>query len=203
MNRFISATLALGLGHGSAAHAHDTASRSAAAHRCKSTDPIVDALTTALAVSRKYQDIAVAEAEGYVPVSPCESSPDGTMGIHYAHPDKLSAPPDVANPPILVYLPTPEGQKLVAIEYFQPVIQDGEPYMGSESEPPRSDSLPARPPELFEDQPFDGPMAGHNPEMPWHYDQHVWLYEHNPGGLFAMWNPAIECPAQSTQEGPP
>jgi hypothetical protein len=203
MNRFIAATLALGLGYGPTVHAHDSASRSAAAHRCESTDQIVDALAIALAVSRKYQDVAVAEAEGYAPASPCESSPDGTMGIHYAHSDKLAAPPDVANPPILVYLPTPEGQKLVAIEYFQPVIQDGEPYMGSASEPPRSDSLPARPPELFEGQPFDGPMAGHNPDMPWHYDQHVWLYEHNPDGLFAMWNPSIECPAEGTQEGAP
>ncbi|HKP58598.1 MAG TPA: hypothetical protein VJV78_17855 [Polyangiales bacterium] len=100
-------------------------------------------------------------------------------------------------PPILVYLPTAEGLQLVAIEYFQPVIQDGEPYMGSADEPPRADSLPDTPPELFEGQPFDGPMAGHNPSMPWHYDQHLWLYAHNPKGLFAQWNPAIECPAEA------
>lgn len=161
-----------------------------------STDNIVDALQTALAVSNKYRDVKVAEAEGYAPASPCESSEDGTMGIHYVHPDKIAAPPDVANPPILVYLPTPDGLQLVAVEYFQAVIQDGEPYFGSENEPPRPQSLPDRRPELFEGQPFDGPMPGHNPDMPWHYDQHVWLYAHNPDGLFAMWNPAIECPAE-------
>jgi hypothetical protein len=163
--------------------------------RCR-TDRIVDGIATALAVSRKYTaGVEVAEADGYVAASPCESSAEGTMGIHYVHPEKVAAPPDLADPPILVYLPTPEGLELVAIEYFQAVIQDGQPYMGSASEPPRRDSLPRRPPELFPGQPFDGPMPGHNPEMPWHYDQHVWLYADNPAGLLAMWNPAIECPA--------
>src|SRR5262245_34271463 len=103
------------------------------------TDDIVDALGTALAVSRKYQDIAVAEAEGYAPVSKCETSDDGTMGIHYAHPDKLAAAPNPADPPILVYLPTTNGLRLVALEYFQPILQDGEPYMGTTTEPPRED----------------------------------------------------------------
>lgn len=195
--------LALGLGHSACAadgvaraqfHEHKSATNRGELKQCNSTDDIVDAIATALEVSRKYQDVAVAEADGYRPVSPCESSDAGTMGIHYAHDEKIAAPPDVSQPPILVYLPTPEGMKLVAIEYFQPVIQDGEPYMGSTSEPPRPDSLPDEPPELFDGQPFDGPMAGHNPTMPWHYDQHVWLYTHNPDGLFAPWNPAIECP---------
>jgi hypothetical protein len=44
-------------------------------------------------------------------------------------------------------------------------------------------------------QTFDGPMAGHNPSMPWHYDLHVWLWAHNPAGLFAQFNPALSCPA--------
>ena len=73
----------------------------------------------------------------------------------------------------------------------------------SATEPPPEDSLPDRPPEIFDGQPFDGPMAGHNPEMPWHYDQHVWLYVDNPDGLFAMWNPAIECPPEPDSSGAP
>src|SRR5262245_42301850 len=94
MNRFIATSLALSLGYGGSAHAQG--GEPAHSRHCKSTDDIVEALSTALEVSRKYQDVTVAEAEGYAPVSPCESSPDGTMGIHYAHPDKLAAPPDVA-----------------------------------------------------------------------------------------------------------
>jgi hypothetical protein len=42
--------------------------------------------------------------------------------------------------------------------------------------------------------PFDGPMLGHSPQMPIHHDLHVWLYRHNPAGIFAMWNPQVECP---------
>jgi hypothetical protein len=195
--------LALGLGYPACAadgvaraqlHEHKSAGDRGDLKQCKPTHDLVDAIATALESSRKYQDVAVAKAEGYRPEGPCESSADGTMGIHYVHEAKIAAPPDVSQPPILVYLPTQEGLKLVAIEYFQPVIQDGEPYLGSESEPPRPESLPDEPPELFDGLPFDGPMAGHNPSMPWHYDQHVWLYAHNPDGLFAAWNPAIECP---------
>jgi len=40
---------------------------------------------------------------------------------------------------------------------------------------------------------FDGPMAGHNPQMPWHYDLHAWVIENNPAGLFSQWNPSISC----------
>ena len=42
--------------------------------------------------------------------------------------------------------------------------------------------------------PFDGPMLGHEPGMPIHYDLHVWLYRHDPAGRFAMWNPRVHCP---------
>ena len=48
-------------------------------------------------------------------------------------------------------------------------------------------------PYLF-DQGFQGPMDGHNPQMPIHYDLHVWVHEANPMGVFAQWNPAIHCP---------
>lgn len=40
---------------------------------------------------------------------------------------------------------------------------------------------------------FDGPMLGHGPGMPVHYDQHVWLWKHNPNGMFAQWNPTLSC----------
>ena len=36
-------------------------------------------------------------------------------------------------------------------------------------------------------------MPGHNPQMPWHYDLHVWFWEDNPDGLFAPFNPALSC----------
>ena len=44
---------------------------------------------------------------------------------------------------------------------------------------------------------FDGPMDGHAPGMPVHYDLHVWLGRTNPDGLFAVPNPSISCPGLS------
>jgi hypothetical protein len=26
-----------------------------------------------------------------------------------------------------------------------------------------------------------------------HYDRHVWLYRDNPNGVFAMFNPSVDC----------
>ena len=43
---------------------------------------------------------------------------------------------------------------------------------------------------------FDGPMEGHEPGMPMHYDLHAWVWKRNPAGTFAMWNPRVECPEE-------
>jgi hypothetical protein len=47
-------------------------------------------------------------------------------------------------------------------------------------------------PQLF-GRTFDGPMPGHVPGMPWHWDLHVWVWANNPSGVFEQWNPAISC----------
>ena len=40
---------------------------------------------------------------------------------------------------------------------------------------------------------FDGPMPGHAPGMPVHYDLHIWTHVANPAGVFAPWNPLVDC----------
>jgi hypothetical protein len=40
---------------------------------------------------------------------------------------------------------------------------------------------------------FEGPMLGHEPGQPIHYDKHVWLFKHNPKGTFAQTNPKVHC----------
>lgn len=42
---------------------------------------------------------------------------------------------------------------------------------------------------------FDGPMPGHEPGMPVHYDLHAWVYTHNPAGELTPWNPNVTCTA--------
>jgi hypothetical protein len=88
---------------------------------------------------------------------------------------------DPLQPEILMYLPDRSGElKLVAFEYWK-ADADGSLLT--------SDDRPS----LF-GVPFDGPMPGHGPTMPVHYDLHVWVWEDNPAGLFAMWNPSLACP---------
>ena len=129
----------------------------------------------------RYNSVALAERDGYVRSSPCESSPAGTMGVHYVNPALFGPGNDPLQPEILVYLPDERGRmKLVAAEYFS-VDQDQ-----------NLETADDRP--MIFGQPFDGPMLGHAPGMPIHYDLHVWLFEANPAGVFAAWNPAISCP---------
>ena len=40
---------------------------------------------------------------------------------------------------------------------------------------------------------FDGPMPGHEPGMPVHYDLHAYIWRHNPHGTFTAWNPNVHC----------
>lgn len=129
------------------------------------------------AATARYHDVQVALAEGYVPVSPCEQIDAGTMGVHYLHPRLAGdAEIDPARPELLLYVPTGDGARLVGVEYFvAAAATDG-----------------VRP-QLY-GVPFDGPMAGHSPGMPEHYDLHVWTWHHNPDGMTAQWNPALTCP---------
>jgi hypothetical protein len=136
--------------------------------------------------TREFRDVKAAEAAGYEAASPCESDPKyGAMGIHYANPELVAdGELDITRPEILVYQPTRSGRlRLGAVEYFQ---VDADQDLATDEDRPF----------LF-DLPFDGPMLGHNPEMPIHYDLHVWLYRHNPAGMFAMWNPLVRCPDEA------
>lgn len=130
----------------------------------------------------KYMDPKVAIADGFMATDECAVNPaDGSvMGYHYVNPKLLAAPVNEATPPILVYQPDGNGgRKLVAVEYFKP---DADQNLSTTDDKPT----------LF-GRGFDGPMEGHSPEMPKHYDLHVWLWQNNPDGIMADWNPAGSC----------
>jgi hypothetical protein len=143
-----------------------------------------------------YQDLARAGQDGYVRGSPCEAIASGGMGYHYVNPALArDLAVDPLRPEVLLYAPKQSGElKLVGVEYFAPALANTPtgpaPWFGA-APPPGGFFNPA--PTLF-GQTFDGPMAGHSPEMPWHYDLHVWVWRHNPSGTFAMWNPLAHCP---------
>ena len=93
------------------------------------------------------------------------------MGYHYGNPDYIDGTVDAMKPEVLVYEPMRNGQlRLVAVEYIVPIPlwQDAEAPM------------------LF-GQHF------HLNEMAGIWALHVWLWKHNPSGMFADWNPNVTC----------
>ena len=94
----------------------------------------------------------------------------GGMGYHYVNTDLLDDKVDVAHPEALLYEPGSNGQlNLVAVEY---VI-------------PKAAWTQADPPRLF------GRDFKLNAFDLWAL--HVWVWENNPSGLYADWNPRVSC----------
>jgi hypothetical protein len=119
------------------------------------------------------------EGEPCVPPVPL---PLPAMGIHAVN-EALMADHtiDPLMPEILLYIPDKHGKlRLIGLEYWK---ADADQKLETSGDRPS----------LF-GQPFDGPFEGHNPTMPVHYDLHVWLWEDNPSGLFAQFNPNLRCP---------
>jgi hypothetical protein len=144
----------------------------------------VDHLRT---ITAKYRLPAAAEADGYIRMDKnCISSPPGAkvtgaMGYHFLNKQIAAAPLDPERPTMLVYIPDGSGGlKLGAAEYFKP-SKDQDLTVSVDR------------PTLFGHE-FDGPMPGHFPGQPIHYDLHVWVGATNPAGDFVGFNPAVTCP---------
>jgi hypothetical protein len=136
------------------------------------------------AATKRYRDVDVALRDGYLASAVCEEKPGGggAMGYHYFNPE-FSIDPRIegVHPEILVYLPARSGGlRLGAVEYMRfDVDQD----LSTDSDRPR----------FRKRRPFNGPMSGHFPGQPIHYDLHVWLFKDNPTGVFARYNPDAFC----------
>jgi hypothetical protein len=136
------------------------------------------ALAKVRAATEKYKDIEVAKREGYHRTTECFESVDGDggMGAHYQK-DSLNDDDDIdlLHPEQLLYVPDKNGgpPKLGGVEYY-------------------AEFTGQRPPEIGFGR-LDGPMPGHFPGQPKHYDIHVWVHVPNPDGTFNIWNPNVEC----------
>lgn len=158
-------------------------------------------LAAVRAATAQFHDVDVAIASGYLNPAgvPCEASAAGAMGHHSANPALVGSQAlDPLHPEVLLYLPDPGGRfRLVAVEYVQfvllrnPATNQVAPWV-SATPWPSNYQVVTPTPRLF-GQTFNGPMAGHVPGMPWHWDLHVWIWANNPTGMFQQWNPAISC----------
>jgi hypothetical protein len=133
------------------------------------------ALATLRRATARYHDLNAATADGFVFLHGCESRPDeGPVGMVYVHPGRLDGVIDPELPEALIYEPRKNGQaRLVGVELAIPYAA----WTG------------ARPPE------FLGNIFEREDEFGV-WGLHVWLWRHNPEGLFAESNPHVSCAAE-------
>ena len=121
----------------------------------------------------KFHSTTQAIEAGHIPDDHCVSVPGlGGMGYHWVNPALVDPVFDPLKPEAILYATGTGGNlRLVAVEYI--VVNVGQ-------------TAP-----MFGDQPFN---VGGTPLPIPHWSLHVWLYENNPSGMFAPFNPNISCP---------
>ena len=136
------------------------------------TMPESELMKSVRRATARFHSTAQAIAAGYEPDDHCVSAPGlGGMGFHWVNPSLVDPVFDPLTPEAILYAMGPGGNlRLVALEYI--VINVGQPTP------------------MFGDQQFD---VGGTPVPVPHWSLHVWLYENNPSGIFAPFNPNISC----------
>jgi hypothetical protein len=124
------------------------------------------------AATERFKTVDAALAAGYVATDRCVQHPtDGVMGLHYKNAALRDATPDVDHPEILLYQRLPDGTfKLNGVEYVVPLAAWTQ----------------AEPPTLMGQQ-----LRREENQGIWYL--HAWIWEPNPSGIFADWNPRAKC----------
>lgn len=148
------------------------------------SSPLVDRVRQA---TRRFRDVNVAMAEGWVQGTPCVSGPNsGAMGVHFVLPARIGdGALNADEPEALIYEPLPGGAlRLVGVEFIVLASDwaNNNPQGGT----------PA----------LDGHLTHYVGEpnrygLPAFYELHVWAWERNPEGNFADWNTLVTCDKQS------
>jgi hypothetical protein len=137
-------------------------------------------LTAARAISDRYHDESAAIADGFTATDHCVEAPGlGGMGYHYVNFARLDTRLEPGRPEVVLYKDGTRGRVLTGIEY---IVVDRDQDLRTDDDRP-----------VLWGHAFDGPMPGHEPGMPVHYDLHVWAWHDNPSSAFSTWNPAISC----------
>lgn len=120
-----------------------------------------------------YHDNSKAEVAGYLPTEDCVELPGaGAMGYHFVNPSLFGPPAalDITKPQAILYEPQKNGKlRLTGVEYITGM---GQPDID--------------PPMLF------GERFRWNPVLKF-WALHVWVWRHNPLGMFEDWNPNVTC----------
>jgi hypothetical protein len=128
------------------------------------------------AVTARFQSFEVASSAGYsAQITGCMTDPTlGGMGFHYGKPSAIDNVADPLEPEVLLYEPQQNGRlRLVAVEFILPY-----------SVRPRNGPVP---------QLFGRPFIQNDAFELW--GLHAWVWRNNPAGMFADWNPQVNCDA--------
>ena len=122
-----------------------------------------------------FHQFATATAAGWsAQITGCMTDANGAggMGFHYGNVGLIDASVQVDKPELLLYEPEKNGQlRLVAVEYIIPYTFH---------------ARGAAPPVLFGQQ-----FAQVDAFQLW--GLHAWVWKDNPSGIFAPWNPQVNC----------
>jgi hypothetical protein len=130
-------------------------------------------LATLRQVTAAFHDTATSNRAGWnAKITQCMQSPEGGMGFHYGNPNLIDGTARVDEPEVLLFEPEKNGNlRLVAVEYIVPYT---------------AHSRDAEPPVLFGQQ-----FKRNDTFQLW--GLHAWVWNENSSGMFADWNPAVNC----------
>lgn len=131
-------------------------------------------LATLRRATARYHDVSAAIDDGFDTIFPCQENPegDGGLGIPYINMDRvLDGKIDLENPDVLFYEPQKNGKlRLVGAEPVIPIelwTEEGRP-------------------SLFG-------IEFHRNEQEGLFGLHMWIWKHNPDGVFAFWHSGVSC----------
>ena len=163
---------------------HEAVTASRATSLAPSEIPVLDAglgpevaqdLAALRRVTAPFHDFETAKNAGWsAQITACMTDPGGAggMGFHYGKPALIDGTAHVETPQLLLYEPEQNGRlRLVAVEYIIPYTFH---------------SRDAEPPVLF-GQKFQQVDAFQL------WGLHAWVWRENPSGIFASWNPRVNC----------
>jgi hypothetical protein len=138
-------------------------------------------IATVRAATDRFNDVAVAEAEGYALQFGCVTGDEvGAMGLHYINGAIVaSGILDPTRPQIVIYEPMPNGGLKLTGADFLVFAEDW-------------DKKNAGPPQLM-GQLFHLFPSPNRFGLPAFYTLHVWAWKENPNGAFTNWHPNVSC----------
>lgn len=137
-----------------------------------------DQLLELRAVLAQYENVDDAIADGFEQFGGCMANDQGSQGIHFTNGVRIGDPAlDVMQPEVLMYEPREDGSlRLIGMELL--VFQEDWHATGNAATPVQLGREFGINMTLL-DRPF--------------YALHVWVWQHNPSGFFANWNPLVTC----------